>query len=70
MNTDMDRKECAAHHYACDCREKAFRELLLETIREHADPASLYYNNCDTAPCAWCEKAMELIGAKTKTPSG
>lgn len=34
--------------------------LIKEVMQWHADPNSSEYNECDTAPCFWCEQAKEL----------
>ena len=59
-------KECITHHFACDCREAAFKELLLEVMQSHADPRSSDYQDCGNYPCLWCQKAAELLNL---TPS-
>jgi hypothetical protein len=60
---DLDRlvRRCVTHHFACDCREARFRELLEDTIRAHSTPDNGNYNECDKDPCAWCEEAKALI---------
>ena len=35
--------------------------LLSEIMRLHADPKAPEYNDCDTAPCNWCERASKLL---------
>jgi len=59
----LDRlvRRCLTHHFACDCREARFRELLEDTIRAHSTPDNGNYNECDKDPCAWCEEAKALI---------
>jgi len=40
----------------------AARELLSEIYKEHRDPNSAYYNNCDNGEdCQWCVEAEEII---------
>ena len=36
--------------------------LLREIMQMHADPDAPEYNECDTSPCNWCERAAKLIG--------
>jgi hypothetical protein len=52
---------CVTRHFARDCREARFRELLEDVIWQHSDPRGAEYNECDKAPCAWCEEAKALI---------
>jgi len=54
-------RRCVTHHFACDCREARFRELLEDTIRAHSTPDNGNYNECDKDPCAWCKDAKALI---------
>jgi hypothetical protein len=54
-------RRCVTHHFACDCREARFRELLEDVIWKHSDSNSPEYNECDKDPCAWCEEAKALI---------
>lgn len=54
-------KECVTHHHACDCREEKTTGLLVEIMRQHADPDDDQYNECDLKLCAWCEEAERLI---------
>ena len=37
------------------------RPLLQDTVDVHSDPSDAGYNECDTAPCDWCETAKELL---------
>lgn len=37
------------------------RDLLVEVLMIHADPENPGYNECDVAPCAWCESARAHI---------
>lgn len=59
--TTKKPQRCINHHFACDCRETRFRNLLEEVIRQHSDPGSAEYNECDKSPCAWCLEAKALI---------
>ena len=54
-------RRCVTHHFACDCREARFRELLEDTIRAHSTPDNGNYNYCDEDPCEWCREAKALI---------
>ena len=54
-------RRCVLHHFACDCREAAFAELLKDVMQLHADPNGAQYNGCDTDPCAWCQEAERLM---------
>jgi hypothetical protein len=54
-------RRCVSHHFACDCREAAFAELLKDVMQLHCDPNGAQYNKCDTAPCSWCEEAKRLM---------
>ena len=54
-------RRCVSHHFACDCREAAFAELLKDVMQLHSDPNGAQYNECDTAPCSWCEEAKRLM---------
>lgn len=38
-------------------------ELLREVREWHSNPKSSDYNNCDTEPCNWCERAIVAITA-------
>ena len=60
---DLDRlvRRCVTHHFACDCREARFRELLEDTLRAHSTPDNGNYNYCDEDPCEWCREAKALI---------
>lgn len=57
----QSRKRCTTHHHACDCRERAFRELIEEVLLWHSDPELPEYNECDKYPCMWCENARLLL---------
>lgn len=46
-------------------REKVLRELLQEVMGEHRDKDDANYNECEDAPCLWCEHAAEVL----RTPS-
>lgn len=59
--TEHSARECITHHHACDCRERAFRELISEVMLWHSDPESADYNECDKTPCMWCENARKLL---------
>ena len=37
------------------------RPLLQDTVDVHSDPSDAGYNECDTAPCSWCEIAKEVL---------
>ena len=54
-------RRCVTHHFACDCREARFRELLEDTLRAHSTPGNGNYNYCDEDPCEWCREAKSLI---------
>jgi len=54
-------RRCTTHHFACDCREARFKELLEDTLRAHSTPDNGAYNECDKDPCAWCEEAKALL---------
>jgi hypothetical protein len=54
-------RRCTSHHFACDCREARFAELLEDTIRAHSTPDNGNYNECDKDPCMWCVEAKALI---------
>lgn len=56
--------KCVTHHYACDCREAKFRELLEDVIHAHIDLGSANYNDCENSPCMWCQEAKLLINYK------
>lgn len=43
-------------------RDAEIESLLREVMRQHADPDAPEYNECDTAPCNWCERAVRIIG--------
>jgi hypothetical protein len=64
-------RRCVSHHFACDCREAAFAELLKDVMQLHSDPNGAQYNKCDTAPCSWCEEAKRLMlhGHPDTTPA-
>jgi len=53
-------KECISHHFACDCREAAFKELLLEVMLDHANQ-DFTHRDCGNHPCLWCQKAAFLL---------
>ena len=38
-------------------------ELLDELMGWHADPDDEHYNECDTDPCNWCERAKIVVAA-------
>lgn len=61
QNAERPVRRCTAHHFACDCREARFRELLEDTILAHSTPDNGNYNECDKDPCAWCHEAKALI---------
>lgn len=42
--------------------------LLREVMSWHADPKSPDYNECDTAPCRWCEQAAAALRADQPVP--
>lgn len=42
-------------------------ELIKEVMQWHSDPASADYNQCDTAPCRWCENARRLLAEVEST---
>lgn len=54
-------RRCVSHHFACDCREAAFAELLKDVMQLHSTPNGAQYNECDTDPCAWCKEAKRLM---------
>jgi hypothetical protein len=60
---------CTTHHFACACREKEFRDLLEDVMRDHSDPTTCFYNECEKSPCEWCVKAKRLLKIET-APGG
>lgn len=43
---------------------KTLREiqfLLMEHMGQHRSPDMPEYNQCDTAPCNWCERAKKVL---------
>jgi hypothetical protein len=50
-------------------REKAIEELLRDIMGAHADRDDTAYNQCDEAPCAWCESAAYVLRA-ARPPAG
>ena len=40
---------------------RKMRPLLQDTVDVHSDPSDGGYNECDTAPCDWCETAKEVL---------
>ena len=42
-------------------RDAEINSLLREVMQQHADPDAPEYNQCDTEPCNWCERAAKLI---------
>jgi len=40
---------------------KANKDLVREVMFWHRDKESSDYNECDTAPCHWCERAQKVI---------
>ena len=40
-------------------RVEVLRQLVKETMADHANADSGLYNICDDSPCNWCERAKE-----------
>ena len=60
-------KTCTTHHFACDCREAKFKELLQDVMDSHSSTDNGAYNACEIDPCSWCIQAGELIGPSAET---
>jgi len=41
---------------------EALRQLVRETMADHANADSGFYNTCDDSPCNWCERANRVLG--------
>lgn len=54
-------RECATHHFACDCREQMMKEICAWVLHEHDELqrfiGGFRHNHCK---CDICEKARRL----------
>jgi len=42
-------------------RNAKMETLMAEVLRSHSDPEMAEYNECEKAPCFWCEQAKALM---------
>lgn len=48
---------------ATRCGRGAF-SLLRETMQSHSTPDCAEFQDCDAAPCLWCETARKILDGK------